>query len=81
MQVATLHFPAGTYTLEAADDAGWFYRAPQPIREGSFSGPILHNGGIYLRNTQPARLRGYVDWYGGIVHVGDLTRADYLLHE
>jgi hypothetical protein len=78
-QVATLHFPAGTYVLEAADDRGFFYRAPAKILENSFSGPLFHNGGLYLSNSGRRVLRGYVYWYSGLVHVGELSRADYVL--
>ena len=80
-QVATLHFPAGTYVLEAEDDAGYYYRAPRQVLEKSFSGPLLHNGGLYLSNSRRRVLRGYVDWYNGLVQVGNLSRADYELHD
>ncbi len=80
-RVATLHFPAGTYVLEAADDAGFFYRAPTKIRENSFSGQFFHNGGLYLSKSGRPALRGYVYWYGGLTHVGNLSRADYVLRD
>ncbi len=80
-QVATLHFPAGTYVLEAVDDGGYYYRAPQQVLEKSFSGPLFHNGGLYLSNSRRRVLRGYVDWYNGLVQVGNLSRADYELHD
>ena len=80
-QIATLHFPAGTYLLDAADDRGFFYRAPAKILENSFSGPLLHNGGLYLGNSGRHLLRGYVYWYGGLVHVGELLPANYVLHD
>jgi hypothetical protein len=32
-QIATLHFPAGVYTLSAADKIGYYYRAPRKIVE------------------------------------------------
>ncbi len=80
-QVATLHFPAGVYEIEAADDRGFFYRAPQQIRENSFQGARFHDGGVYLSKSPRRTLRGYVDWYNGLVHVGDLSHADYLLRD
>lgn len=80
-QAATLHFPAGTYVLTAEDDAGFFYRAPEKIVENSFSGPLLHEGGLYLQKSRRSHLRGYVYWYGGLVHVGDLSRAEYVLRD
>jgi hypothetical protein len=80
-QIATLHFPAGTYVLEAADDAGFFFRSPSPIRENSFSGSLFHRGGLYLSNSRHRSLRGYVYWHGGLTHVGNLSRADYALRD
>src|SRR5260370_25513289 len=32
-RVATLHFPAGVYTLNAVDKIGYYYRAPGKIAE------------------------------------------------
>lgn len=80
-QSATLHFPAGIYVLTAEDDAGFFYQAPQKIVENSFSGPLRHEGGVYLQKSRRGHLRGYVYWYGGLVHVGDLSRAEYVLRD
>ena len=80
-QIATLHFPAGTYVLEATDDNGYYYRAPRQILEKSFSGPLFHDGGLYLGNSRRESLRGYVDWYNGLVQVGNLSRAEYELHD
>lgn len=80
-QVATLHFPAGLYQLEAADDAGYFYRAPSQIREDSSGERFFHNGGLYLKNGRRGNLRGYIYWYSGLVHVGDLSQAEYVFRD
>lgn len=80
-RVATLYFPAGIYQLEAEDDAGFFYRAPAQIREDSYSERYFHPGGLYLSKSRRAMLRGYVYWYNGLVHVGNLSRADFVLRD
>lgn len=80
-RVAILHFPPGLYVLAAADDAGFYYRAPQKIVEHSYSGAPGHEGGLYLSKKRPAKLRGYIYWHGALTHVGDLSRADYSLRD
>jgi hypothetical protein len=77
VQIATLHFPPGAYSFYAADDAGYYYRAPDKITENRAASPVLHNGGIYLSKSAPKKLRGYVYMAGGITHVGNLTRPSY----
>jgi hypothetical protein len=72
-QVATLHFPAGTYTLDAADKIGYYYRAPHKIREGS----AWRDGGIFVSKRDPQKLRGYVFRAGTITHVGNFSHAKY----
>ena len=64
-----LHFPAGVYTLDAADKIGYYYRAPRQIREGA----ILRDGGIFVSKRNPNKLRGYVWRAGAITHVGNLS--------
>jgi hypothetical protein len=78
--VATLHFPAGVYSLYAEDDVGYYYRAPQKIAEHSAGTPIWHDGGIYVNKRHPVQLRGYVFWAGKLTHVGDLSGAKHELH-
>jgi hypothetical protein len=68
-QIATLHSPAGLYTLDAADKIGYYYRAPRQIREGA----ILRDGGIFVSKRNPNKLRGYVWRAGAITHVGNLS--------
>lgn len=68
-QIATLHFPAGVYTLDAVDKIGYYYRAPRKIREGY----ALRDGGIFVSKRNPNKLRGYVFRAGGITHVGNLS--------
>ncbi|HEY1769172.1 MAG TPA: hypothetical protein VGG02_02805 [Chthoniobacterales bacterium] len=80
-QVATLHFPNGTYELAAEDDAGFFYHAPAKILENTVNGPLFLDGGLYLPKSGRRALRGYIYWYGGLVHVGNLARASYLLRD
>src|SRR5436853_7676408 len=48
-QIATLHFPAGVYTLSAADKIGYYYRAPRKIGEHRAAGSLGHDGGIFVR--------------------------------
>lgn len=72
-QIATLHFPAGIYTLSAADKIGYYYRAPRKIREGM----VGRDGGIFVSRRDPHKLRGYVYRAGTITHVGNLSRARY----
>jgi hypothetical protein len=73
----TLHFPRGTYVLNAVDDKGYYYRAPQRIAQHSFSSGVTYDGGIFVEKRNQRRLRGYVIAPGGLTHVGNLSRADY----
>jgi hypothetical protein len=73
--IATVHFPRGLYTLEAEDDAGYYYRSPRPLTKHAFAGLQPYDGGIYVRKTKRAVLRGYVVWAGGRTKIGNLTRA------
>jgi hypothetical protein len=73
-QIATLHFPAGVYTLSAADKIGYYYRAPRKILE---QGTIGRDGGIFVSKRDPNKLRGYIYRAGAITHVGNLSRAKY----
>ena len=68
-QIATLHFPAGVYTLDAADKIGYYYRAPRKVREGY----TWRDGGIFVSRRDPQKLRGYVYRAGTITHVGNLS--------
>lgn len=75
--VGTLHFPRGVYVLDAVDDNGYYYRAPQKIVQHSFSGNLLHNGGIFVAKRDQGKLRGYVIMASGLTHVGNLSRVDH----
>jgi hypothetical protein len=80
--VATMHFPAGTYSLNAEDDVGYYYRAPRKIAEHGAAGtPIFHDGGIYVNKRDPRRLRGYVYWAGKLTHLGNLSRVKHQFHD
>jgi hypothetical protein len=68
-QIATVHFPAGVYTLDAVDKIGYYYRAPHKIREGY----AMRDGGIFVSKRDPNKLRGYVFRAGAITHVGNLS--------
>ena len=72
-QIATLHFPAGVYTLDAVDKIGYYYRAPRKVREGY----ALRDGGIFVSKRDPQKLRGYVFRAGTITHVGNLSRVGH----
>jgi hypothetical protein len=73
--VATLHFPAGVYTLQAADDVGWYYRAPRKVLQHTGGASVPRSGGIYVNKRNPRKMRGYVYLAGGLIHIGDLSRA------
>lgn len=73
--VGTLHFPRGLYVLDAVDDNGYYYRAPQKILQHSFSGNLFYKGGIFVARRDQESLRGYVIMAGGLTHVGNLSRA------
>jgi hypothetical protein len=75
--VGTLHFPRGVYVLDAVDDNGYYYRAPQKVLQHSFSGNLFHNGGIFVAKRDQGSLRGYVILASGLTHVGNLSRADH----
>ena len=72
-QIATLHFPAGTYRLSAADKIGYYYRAPRKIREGS----AWRDGGIFVSRKDPDKLRGYVYRLGTVTHVGNFSHVPH----
>ena len=75
--VATLHFPRGVYVLDSEDGNGYYYRAPQKIRERSFYGGLPHEGGIFVSKRNQRKLRGYVIMPYGLTHVGNLSSANY----
>ena len=72
-----LHFPRGVYVLDSEDGNGYYYRAPQKIRERSFYGRLPHDGGIFVSKRNQRKLRGYVIMPYGLTHVGNLSSADY----
>jgi len=73
----TLHFPRGIYVLDSEDGNGYYYRAPQKIRERSFYGRQPHDGGIFVSKRNQRKLRGYVIMPYGLTHVGNLSSANY----
>ena len=75
--VATLHFPAGIYSLQAVDDAGFYYRAPRKIVQHTAASSVLRDGGIFVSKRNPAKLRGYVYYAGTLTHVGNLAGAPH----
>ena len=75
--VATLHFPAGVYTLNAVDKIGYYYRAPRKIAEHIPAGSVSLDGGIFVNKRSPGKLRGYVFRAGALTHVGDLSRSKH----
>jgi hypothetical protein len=76
-QIATLHFPAGVYTLNAVDKIGYYYRAPRKIAERAGQGSVWRDGGIFVSKRDPRKLRGYVFRAGTITHVGNLSRVGH----
>jgi hypothetical protein len=81
LHAATLHFPAGVYTLSAADKIGYYYRAPRKIAEHSGHGSLWREGGIFVSKRNPQKLRGYVYRAGTITHVGNFSRAQHRFRE
>lgn len=77
VRAATLHFPAGEYTLNAVDKIGYYYRAPGRIAEHVPGGSAWLNGGIFVSKRNPEKLRGYVYRAGAITHVGNLSRVKH----
>jgi hypothetical protein len=77
LHAATLHFPAGVYTLNAADKIGYYYRAPRKIAERFGGGSFWREGGIFVSKRNPQKLRGYVFRAGTITHVGNFSRAKH----
>jgi len=73
----TIHFPRGLYRLESEDQNGYYYRAPLKVYQHSFSGPVSHDGGIFVSKRNQRKVRGYVVMPGGVTHVGNLSGADY----
>jgi hypothetical protein len=73
--INTFHFPAGTYTLEAEDNDGYYYRAPVRLAQQSFTGQMPHDGGIFVRKGKRRSMRGYVVWAAGRTRIGNLTHA------
>ncbi|MEP7015135.1 MAG: hypothetical protein ABI925_06825 [Verrucomicrobiota bacterium] len=75
--VATLHFPVGTYSLQAADDVGYYYAAPRKIAQHTAAGSRFRDGGIYVNKRDLRRLRGYIYLSGARTHVGNLSRVKH----
>ena len=80
-RAATLHFPAGVYTLNAADKIGYYYRAPRKIAERTGSGSLWRDGGIFVSKRNPQKLRGYVFRAGTITQVGNFSRAKHRIFD
>src|SRR5205809_7564550 len=78
---ATLHFPAGVYTLNAVDKIGYYYRAPRKVAERIGSGSLWREGGIFVSKRNPQKLRGYVYRAGTIAHVGNFSGAKHRFRE
>ena len=74
---ATLHFPAGSYTLYATDSTGYYYRAPRKIIQHTGGGSVPHEGGVYVRKRDPDNIRGYVFISGALTHVGNFSDTQH----
>jgi hypothetical protein len=81
LHAATLHFPAGVYTLNAVDKIGYYYRAPRKIAEHVGGGSLWREGGIFASKRNPQKLRGYVYRAGTITHVGSFSEVKHAFHE
>jgi hypothetical protein len=80
-RVATLHFPAGVYTLNAVDKIGYYYRAPRKIAEHFGGGSFWREGGIFVSKRNQEKLRGYVYRAGTITHVGNFSGVKHRFRE
>ena len=78
VHAATLHFPAGVYTLNAADKIGYYYRAPRKIAEHAGSGALWREGGIFVSKRNSDKLRGYVFRAGTVTLVANFSGAKHL---
>jgi hypothetical protein len=81
LHAATLHFPAGVYTLKAVDKIGYYYRAPRKIPEHFGGGSLWREGGIFVCERDPQKLRGYVYRVGTITHVGNFSGVKHAFRE
>jgi hypothetical protein len=77
VRAATLHFPAGIYSLSATDKLGYYYRSPQKVLKHTAAGAIPHEGGIFVSKRNRTKLRGYIYLGGAVTHVGNFSHADY----
>jgi len=81
LHAATLHFPAGVYTLNAVDKIGYYYRAPRKIAEHVGGGSLWRGGGIFVSKRNPQKLRGYVYRAGTITHVGNFSGVKHTFRD
>jgi hypothetical protein len=79
--VATLHFPAGSYSLAAVDHIGYYYRAPGAIIQHTAASSIARDGGIFVSKRSRAKLRGYVYLAGGVTLVGNFSKLRHDFHD
>src|ERR1700737_1577439 len=56
VRVATLHFPAGVYTLNAVDKIGYYYSGPRKIGEHLGASSVWLSGGIFVSKRNPGKL-------------------------
>jgi hypothetical protein len=70
--IATVHFPAGLYSLDSIDDTGSYYRMTRQLVKHSFAGPLPQTGGIFVGKSN-RKLRGYIVWAGGLTKIGSLS--------
>jgi hypothetical protein len=77
VRAATLHFPAGIYSLTAADKVGYYYRAPRKVIQHTAASSVLRDGGIFVSKRDHTKLRGYINLGGAITHVGNFSHANY----
>ena len=77
LSISTIHFPRGSYWLEAEDDAGYYYRAPRPVMKHAFAGFQQYDGGVFVRKGGREKVRGYIVWAGGRTKIGDVSPDDY----
>jgi hypothetical protein len=77
VRAATLHFPAGVYTLSATDRIGYYYGSSRGIIQHLSTGSAVRRGGIFVSKRNRSKLRGYIYLGGAVTHVGNLSHAQY----
>jgi hypothetical protein len=80
-RVASLHFPAGSYSLAGTDAIGYYYQAVRRVRQRSGGGEIARTGGVFVSRSDRTKLRGYVYFAGAVTHAGNLSHIPHAFRD